>query len=77
MTGPYESVIGMEVDGSIRRMLTGLNTQLAPASHDVRLAGVIVDIESSTGHARSIERLMLPFDSRQVNEHTSNEEGNE
>jgi len=77
MTGPYESVIGMEVDGSIRRMLTGLNTQLAPASHDVRLAGVIVDIESSTGHARSIERLMLPFDSRQVNEHSSDEEGNE
>ncbi len=77
MTGPYESVIGMEVDGSIRRMLTGLNTQLSPATHDVRLAGVIVDIESSTGHAQSIERLMLPFDSRQGNENSSDEEGNE
>ena len=62
MTGPFESVIGMEIQGSIQRMLTGLPVRLEPAKNDVHLCGVIVDIDVTSGHAASIERLNIPFD---------------
>jgi hypothetical protein len=57
MTGPYDSVIGNEVEGVLRRFLTGLPTRLEVASGDVRLCGAVLDIDEATGRARRIERL--------------------
>jgi len=61
MTGPHESVIGMEIGGSIQRILTGLPTRLDPAKNDVRFCGAVVDIDPTTGRALGIERLNLPL----------------
>jgi len=56
MTGPHDSVIGMDREGSLRRFLTGLPARFEPAVNDVRLNSVIVDIDETTGRASSIER---------------------
>jgi hypothetical protein len=56
MTGPHDSVIGMDKEGSLRRFLTGLPARFEPAVNDVRLNSVIVDIDETSGRALSIER---------------------
>lgn len=65
MTGPYDSIIGMEKGPSLGRFLTGMPKRFTTATDDVRLAGVIVRIEAATGRAVEIERLMLTFDIEQ------------
>lgn len=62
MTGPYDSVIGMDKEGSIRRFLQGTPARFEPASNDVRLCGVLVDVDETTGRARSIERIRVNGD---------------
>jgi hypothetical protein len=60
MTGPYDSVIGNSFEGVMRRFLTGLPTRLEVAEGDVRLCGAVLDIDESSGRARSLQRLALP-----------------
>jgi metallophosphoesterase (TIGR00282 family) len=60
MTGPYESIIGMRVDRVLKRFLLQRSVPLEVAKRDVRLAAAVVDIDETTGHARGIERLLLP-----------------
>jgi metallophosphoesterase (TIGR00282 family) len=57
MTGPYFSVIGVLKEGAINRFLTQMPTRFEPASQDVRLNGVVIDIDGETGKARSILRI--------------------
>jgi hypothetical protein len=57
MTGPYFSVIGVLKEGAINRFLTQMPTRFEPASQDVRLNGVVIDVDSETGKARSILRV--------------------
>ncbi|MFA5010423.1 MAG: TIGR00282 family metallophosphoesterase [Ignavibacteria bacterium] len=60
MTGPYESVIGMKADASIRRYIFGTPHKHEVADGDVRFAGIIADIDSETGKANSIKRILYP-----------------
>ena len=57
MTGPYDSVIGRRVDNVLHRFLTCLPTKFEVAEGNVQLHGAVVDIDESTGKARSIERI--------------------
>jgi len=57
MTGPHDSVIGMDKAGILRRFLDGLPARFDVASADVQMNAVRLDVEESSGHARSIERL--------------------
>ena len=59
MTGPYDSVIGNDLEGVLRRFLTGLPTRLEVGSGDARLCGVLLDIDAATGRARRIERISI------------------
>ena len=59
MTGPYDSVIGNTVDDVLRRFLTSLPTRLEVAEGDVRLCGAVLDIDESSGRARSIQPIRL------------------
>lgn len=59
MTGPYDSVIGMEKEGAVERFLTQRPTRFVPASEDVRLAAVLIDVSPVDGRARSIRRIEL------------------
>src|SRR5207247_4191563 len=57
MAGPFLSVIGVVKDDVIRRFLTSIPEKLESASQDARLNAVLVDVDSATGKARSIERI--------------------
>jgi metallophosphoesterase (TIGR00282 family) len=59
MTGPYDSVIGVEKEAVVLRFLTGLPGRFETAKGDPRLAAVVVDVDQGTGLARRIERLLL------------------
>ncbi len=59
MTGPYDSVIGVEKDPVIQRFLTGMPTRFETAKGDPRLAAVVIDADPQTGRARKIDRLLL------------------
>jgi hypothetical protein len=56
MTGPYDSVIGVEKDLILRRFLTGIPVRMEPARGKVELHSVIVEVDESTGKAISIRR---------------------
>lgn len=57
MTGPFDSVIGIEKEAAIQRFLSQTPVRLVPAKLDVRINGVILDIEPTTGVCTHIERL--------------------
>lgn len=60
MTGPYESVIGMNRERSVKRFIFGTPQKHDPGENDVRLAGVIAEIITETGKCKSIHRIMYP-----------------
>jgi hypothetical protein len=59
MTGPYDSVIGVETEPILRRFLTGMPTRFETAKGDPRLAAVLVEADPETGLALRIERMLL------------------
>ena len=59
MTGPYDSVIGVETDTILRRFLTGMPSRFETAKGDPRLAAVLVDADPETGRARAVDRMLL------------------
>jgi len=56
MTGPYESVIGVETSLILQRFLTALPVRMEAARGGAELHSVIVDIDETTGRARAIRR---------------------
>jgi len=59
MTGPYDSIIGVEKDAVLHRFLTGMPTKFETAKGDPRFAAAVVDVDEQTGRARSIDRMLL------------------
>lgn len=57
MTGPFLSVIGVMKEAAIKRFLTQMPERFEPASQDVRLNAVVIDVDGETGKARSILRI--------------------
>lgn len=57
MTGPHDSIIGMERAAVIDRFVTGLPIKMEPASDNPRLQAILVDADERTGLARGVERL--------------------
>ncbi|MFP6882588.1 MAG: TIGR00282 family metallophosphoesterase [Roseibacillus sp.] len=62
MCGPAESVLGREIPSVIWRFRTGLPTRFPVAKGPVRLCGVIVDVDESTGLATGLRRISELFD---------------
>ncbi|MBO0722095.1 MAG: TIGR00282 family metallophosphoesterase [Blastocatellia bacterium] len=59
MTGPHDGVIGMRTEIVIDRFLRGLPIKFEPSEGDIKLNGLIVDIDEDTGHAINLERVSL------------------
>jgi calcineurin-like phosphoesterase len=57
MTGPYDSVIGVEAQLVITRFLRGLPIRYQTASENPQLHGVVVEIDERSGRALGISRL--------------------
>jgi len=59
MTGPHDSVVGVEIAAALGKFLTGLPARFETATGNPRLHAVIVDADERTGRATDIERLSL------------------
>jgi metallophosphoesterase (TIGR00282 family) len=57
MTGPYDSVIGVDKTAVLERFRTQRPVRFTPAEDDVRLCGVLIDADPESGRAISIERV--------------------
>lgn len=59
MCGPYDSVIGMEIEAALLRFLRGRPHRLKVASQNLKFAAVALDIDENDGTCRSVERMLL------------------
>ena len=57
MTGPKNSVIGMDIKASIKRFETTLPERYRIATGECKLNGVIFDIDDETNKVKNIERV--------------------
>lgn len=57
MTGPIDSVIGMRTDQVVRRFLEQMPSRFEVASGPIRVNAMLVDVDETSGKARSIERI--------------------
>ena len=57
MTGPFKSIIGIRKDDILERFLTQMPNKFNVAKDDVRLQGVVIDVDGESGKATGIERL--------------------
>jgi hypothetical protein len=59
MSGPFDSVIGVETEMVVQRFLTGMPGKFEPAKGDPRMCATLIDCDGATGHAIGIKRMML------------------
>jgi metallophosphoesterase (TIGR00282 family) len=62
MTGPHDSVIGMEKQSVLQRFLDSMPTRFVVAEGDVQMNTVLIDVDEETGRALSIQRLNFRLD---------------
>lgn len=59
MSGPYDSVIGVEKEQVLNRFLTGMPGKFEAAKGDPRMAAILIECDGKTGRAFSTQRLLL------------------
>jgi metallophosphoesterase (TIGR00282 family) len=57
MTGPHDSIIGMQLEPSLARFLNAMPSRFEPATGNPRLNGVVVEADEKTGLATGITRI--------------------
>jgi len=57
MTGPHDSVIGVEIEPALARFLSAMPSKFEVATGNPRLNAVVVEADERSGLATSIERL--------------------
>lgn len=62
MTGPHDSIIGVDVDAALGRFLTGMPARFETATGNPRLNGVIIEADEQSGLAIDIERISYSLD---------------
>ncbi len=61
MTGPYDSVLGRRKEQVLQALVTGVPTRFEVADGDIRLSGVIGEINCDNGQCVSIERVAARY----------------
>ena len=59
MSGPYDSVIGVERELVLHRFLTGMPAKFEAAKANPKLAATLISCEPATGRAHAIRRFLL------------------
>ncbi len=59
MTGPYEGIIGFKPEEVLERFLFATPRALEPATRGGALCGAVIDVDETTGRARSIARVRI------------------
>ena len=57
MTGPHDSIIGMEREPSLARFLNGMPSKFEPATGNPRLNGAVIQADDKSGRATKITRI--------------------
>ncbi len=58
MTGPRDSVLGVQIDPVVAHFRTGMPHRFGLATGPVMLNGVVVEVDEEGGQARSIQRVL-------------------
>jgi metallophosphoesterase (TIGR00282 family) len=61
MTGPVDSVIGVDPELALQRFLTQMPNRFEPAKGPAALHGALIRIDPDTGRGLSIDRLRVPL----------------
>jgi metallophosphoesterase (TIGR00282 family) len=59
MSGPYDSVIGVEKDLVLHRFLTGMPGKFEAAKGNPKMCAALITCDAATGRASAIQRIML------------------
>lgn len=59
MSGPYDSVIGVERDLVLHRFLTGMPGKFEAAKGNPKMCAALIGCDPASGRATSIQRIML------------------
>jgi metallophosphoesterase (TIGR00282 family) len=62
MTGPHDSVIGVEIEAALGRFLNAMPARFETATGNPRLNAVVVDADERSGLATDIERLSYGYE---------------
>jgi metallophosphoesterase (TIGR00282 family) len=62
MTGPHDSVIGVEIEAAVGRFLNAMPARFETATGNPRLNAVAIEADDQTGRATDIERLSYSMD---------------
>ena len=60
MTGPYESVLGREIQPILLKYLDGMPRRWPIATGDIRLCGTLVDFDPREGYATEVRQMAIP-----------------
>lgn len=59
MSGPYDSVIGVETELVLKRFISGMPGKFEAAKGNPKMCAAVVGCDERTGRATSIQRIML------------------
>ncbi len=59
MSGPYDSVIGVEKELVLHKFLTGMPSKFEAANGNPKMCAALIGCDPQTGRATSIQRIML------------------
>ena len=62
MTGPHDSIIGVDIEAALGRFLTAMPARFETATGNPRLSGVLVEADDETGRATDVERVSYSLD---------------
>jgi metallophosphoesterase (TIGR00282 family) len=71
MTGPHDSVIGVEIAPALGKFLNGMPARFETATGNPRLNAVVIEADEQTGLALDIERLSYSMEELQLMAGTS------
>ncbi len=66
MTGPHDSVIGVDIAPALGRFLNGMPARFETATGNPRLNAVVIEADEKTGLALDIERLSYSLEELQL-----------
>ncbi len=59
MSGPYDSVIGVEKELVLKKFLTGMPSKFEAAKGNPKMCAALINCDPATGRATRIQRIML------------------
>lgn len=69
MTGPYDGILGIDRESVLKRFLTNLPVRFeVTTTGREQLSAVIIDVDTKTGKAKKIERILINDDHSFLNE---------